>query len=233
MVCYGKRQAACRWRPGGFRSLMTTLTCATGTPVPRPSGDVIPGMAQVVAVADHAGRQAGLAARLTPAFSAAGLGLEFRTHRELAAEVSVEQSPGQPPVVTPDRPLLWLSPGDAACPDSPDGRFLAAETLAAARSIAFLTRSPVLNRPSAVSCAVRCRPDPRAPSAGPATLTPRPSGPNGSPAPGRRTPPPVLATPPVPASSRSTTTRPAAAPTARPPRRPGRSGTAWQAVRAA
>ena len=108
-------------------------------------------MTQVVAVADHAGRQAGLAARLTPAFSAAGLGLEFRTHRELAAEVSVEQSPGQPPAVTPDRPLLWLSPGDAACPDTPDGRFLAAETLAAARSIAFLTRSPVLNRPSAVS----------------------------------------------------------------------------------
>jgi hypothetical protein len=108
-------------------------------------------MAQVVAVADHAGRQASLAARLTPAFAAAGLGLEFRTHRELAAEVSVEQPPGQPPVVTPDRPLLWLSPGDAACPDTPDGRFLAAETLAAARSIAFLTRSPVLNRPSAVS----------------------------------------------------------------------------------
>jgi hypothetical protein len=107
-------------------------------------------MAQVVAVADHAGRQASLAAGLTPAFSAAGLGLEFRTHRELAAEVSVEQPPGQPPVVTPDRPLLWLSPGDAGCPDTPDGRFLAAETLAAARSIAFLTRSPVLNRPSAV-----------------------------------------------------------------------------------
>jgi hypothetical protein len=108
-------------------------------------------MTQVVAVADCTGRQAGLAARLPAAFSAAGLGLEFRTHRELVAEVSVEQSPGQPPAVTPDRPLLWLSPGDTGWPATPDGRFLAAETLAAARSIAFLTRSPVLNRPSAVS----------------------------------------------------------------------------------
>jgi hypothetical protein len=108
-------------------------------------------MTPAVAVADYAGRQARLAASLPAAFSAAGLGLEFRTHRELAAEVSVEQSPGQPPAVTPDRPLLWLSPGDTGWPATPDGRLLAAETLAAARSIAFLTRSPVLNRPSAVS----------------------------------------------------------------------------------
>ena len=108
-------------------------------------------MTQVVAVADYAGRQAGFAARLSSAFSRAGLGLEFRTHRELAAEVSVEQSLGQPPAVAPDRPLLWLSPGGMAWPPTPDGRFLTAETLAAARSIAFLTRSPVLNRPSAVS----------------------------------------------------------------------------------
>jgi len=108
-------------------------------------------MTQVVAVADHAGRQAAFAARLSAAFAAAGLPLEFRTHRELAAEVSVELPPRQPPAVTPDRPLLWLSPGDTGWPATPDGRFLAAETLAAARSIAFLTRSPVLNRPSAVS----------------------------------------------------------------------------------
>ena len=108
-------------------------------------------MTRVVAVADYAGRQARFAARLSSAFSAAGLGLEFRTHRELAAEVSVEQLPGQPPAVAPDCPLLWLSPGDTAGPKTPDGRFLATETLAAARSIAFLTRSPVLNRPSAVS----------------------------------------------------------------------------------
>jgi hypothetical protein len=108
-------------------------------------------MTQVVVVADYAGRQARFTARLPAAFAAAGLGLEFRTHRELAAEVSIEQAPGQPPAVTPDRPLLWLSPGDAAWPPTPDGRFLAAEALAAARSIAFLTRSPVLNRPSDVS----------------------------------------------------------------------------------
>ena len=108
-------------------------------------------MTRVVAVADCAGRQARFAARLSSAFSAAGLGLEFRTHRQLAGEVSVEQLPGQSPAVTPDRPLLWLSPGDTPGPQSPDGRFLATETLAAARSIAFLTRSPVLNRPSAVS----------------------------------------------------------------------------------
>jgi hypothetical protein len=108
-------------------------------------------MTQVVAVADHAGRQAAFAARLSAAFAAAGLPLQLRTHRELAAEVSVELRPGQPPAVTPDRPLLWLSPGDTGWPATPDGRFLAAEALAAARSIAFLTRSPVLNRPSAVS----------------------------------------------------------------------------------
>jgi hypothetical protein len=108
-------------------------------------------MTQVVAVADYAGPQARFAARLSAAFAAAGLPLEFRTHRELAAEVSVEQSPGQPPVVTPDRPLLWLSPGGTGWPPTPDGRFLAAETAAAARSIAYLTCSPVLNRPSAVS----------------------------------------------------------------------------------
>jgi len=108
-------------------------------------------MTQIVAVADYAGRQARLASRLSAAFSAAGLGLEFRTHRELAAEVSVEQRPGQPPAVTPDRPLLWLCPGDTGWPPTPDGQFLATETLAATRSIAFLTRSAVLNRPSAVS----------------------------------------------------------------------------------
>ena len=108
-------------------------------------------MTPAVAVADHCGRQAGFAARLSAAFAAAGLPLVLRTHRELAAEVSVELVPGQPPAVTPDRPLLWLSPGDTGRPATPDGRFLAAEALAAARSIAFLTRSPVLNRPSAVS----------------------------------------------------------------------------------
>jgi hypothetical protein len=108
-------------------------------------------MTPVIAVAEHAGRQARFATRLSVAFAAAGLGLEFRTHHELAAEVSVEQAPGQPPAVAPDRPLLWLSPGDSARPQTPDGRFLSAEALAAARSIAFLTRSPVLNRPGDAS----------------------------------------------------------------------------------
>src|SRR5947209_2319815 len=108
-------------------------------------------MTPVIAVADHAGRQARFATRLSAAFAAAGLSLEFRTHHELAAEVSVEQAPGRPPAVAPDRPLLWLCPGDSARPLTPDGRFLAAEALAAARSIAFLTRSPVLNRPGDAS----------------------------------------------------------------------------------
>lgn len=75
----------------------------------------------------------------------------MKTQRELVAEVSVEQVVGQEPVVDPDRALLWLSPGDGHRPGTPDDRFLASETFAAARSIALLTRSPVLNRPSAVS----------------------------------------------------------------------------------
>jgi hypothetical protein len=107
-------------------------------------------MAEVVAVADPA-EQARLVASLSAAFSAAGLHLVKRTHRELVAEVSIEQPMGQRPVVDPDRPLLWLSPGVTDRPATAEGRFLASETLAAARSIATLTRSPVLNRPSAVS----------------------------------------------------------------------------------
>ena len=106
---------------------------------------------QVVAVADATGRQQRLAAALTSAFAGSGLELVLRTHRELAAEASVEQRLGQPPVVHPDRPLLWLAPADAERPGTRDGRFLAAETSAATRSIAMLTRSPVLNRPGPVS----------------------------------------------------------------------------------
>jgi len=108
-------------------------------------------MTQVVAVTDSAGRQARFAASLSSAFAAAGLGLELRTQRELIAEVSVEQPVGREPIVDPDRPLVWLSPGDAAGAGTPDDRFLASEAFAAARSIAMLTRSPVFNRPSAVS----------------------------------------------------------------------------------
>jgi hypothetical protein len=108
-------------------------------------------MTQVVAVTDSAGRQTRFATSLSSAFSAAGFGLELRSHRELVAEVSIEQPVGQEPIVDPDRPLVWLSPGDAVRPGTPDGRFLASEAFAAARSIAMLTRSPVFNRPSAVS----------------------------------------------------------------------------------
>ncbi|SRR6266508_4009783 len=108
-------------------------------------------MTQVVAVADSARRQTRFATSLSSAFSAAGLDLQLRTHGELIAEVSIEQPMGRGPIVDPDRPLLWLSPGDADRPRTADGQFLASETLAAARSIATLTRSPVLNRPSAVS----------------------------------------------------------------------------------
>lgn len=107
-------------------------------------------MTQVVAVADSAGRQTRFAASLSSAFSAAGVDLLPRTHRELTAEVSIEQPPERGPIVDPDRPLLWLCPGGADQPGTADGRFLAWEALAAARSIATLTRSPVLNRPSAV-----------------------------------------------------------------------------------
>lgn len=110
-----------------------------------------PARTQAVAVADSAGRQTRFVASLSSAFSAAGVDLLPRTHRELTAEVSIEQPPERGPIVDPDRPLLWLSPGDADRPETADGRFLAWEALAAARSIATLTRAPVLNRPSAVS----------------------------------------------------------------------------------
>jgi|SRR5215472_11255222 len=108
-------------------------------------------MTPVVAVVDPLGRQARFVASLSAAFQASGLDLQQRTHRELVAEVSIEQPMAHGPVVDPDRPLLWLSPGDTHRPATADGRFLASETLAAARSIAILTRAPVLNRPSAVS----------------------------------------------------------------------------------
>lgn len=117
-------------------------------------------MVEVVAVVDARGRQTGFAAHLSLAFAAAGFDLRLRTHRELVAEVDIEQLPGREPIVDPDRPLLWLSAGDADRPETPDGRFLASETLAAARSIAMLTRSPVLNRPSAVSICGALPPSP-------------------------------------------------------------------------
>lgn len=88
---------------------------------------------------------------MSSVFAEAGIDLLLRNHRELAAEVSIEQSAGRAPAVYPDRPLLWLSPGDSGRPGTLDGKFVASEAYAAARSIALLSRSPVLNRPSAVS----------------------------------------------------------------------------------
>jgi hypothetical protein len=117
-------------------------------------------MTPVVAVIDSGGRQTRLAASLSSALAAAGFGLELRTHRELIAEVSIQQPLGREPIVDPDRPLMWLSPGDAVRASTPDGRFLASETLGAARSIAILTRSPVFNRPSAVSLCGTLPPSP-------------------------------------------------------------------------
>jgi hypothetical protein len=111
----------------------------------------VTGHVQVVAVLDHAGGQRMFAAALTAAFRHHGLELGLRTHRELVAEVSIEQPLGGRPSVEPDRVLLWLSAADPAGQQSPDGAFLGAEISAAARSIAMLTESPVLNRPTAVS----------------------------------------------------------------------------------
>lgn len=108
-------------------------------------------MIPIVAVADYTKTQSRLAASLQSAFSSAGFLLELRSHLELTAEVSIEQQIGKRPIVDPDRPLLWLSPGDSIGATSQNSRFLAGEALAAARSIAILTHSPVLNRPSALS----------------------------------------------------------------------------------
>jgi hypothetical protein len=104
-------------------------------------------MTEVVAVADHAGRQARFVAGLSSAFGAVGIDLAPRTQRELATEVSISQSTGRRPVVDPDRPLLWLCPADPSPSDAPDDRFLSAEAHSAARSVATLNRSPVLNQP--------------------------------------------------------------------------------------
>lgn len=111
-------------------------------------------MAEVVALA-HPVWQAGLARSLVTAFAGSGWNLLVRKHSELAAEVDVEQTGDSPPQVYPDRPLLWLSTADPAGGDSSDERFLAAEAAAASRTIATLTRSPVLNRPSPTSATGR------------------------------------------------------------------------------
>jgi hypothetical protein len=66
---------------------------------------------------------------------------------ELASETDVHQEPGRPVAVRPDRPMLWLAVGETPA-DNPDERFSQAESYAAARSVAILTTSPVLNRPT-------------------------------------------------------------------------------------
>jgi hypothetical protein len=106
---------------------------------------------EVVALVDASRRQARFSRSLEAAFGAAGYDLRPATHRQLVAEVSVTQTEGNGGRVEPDRPLLWLCPGDLDRGTTPDDRFLAAEVYAAARSIAYLTTSPVLNRPSGVS----------------------------------------------------------------------------------
>src|SRR5215211_9276226 len=106
-------------------------------------------MVQVVALVDSGQRQATFAQSLSSAFRKAGFDLRLATHRQLVADVTLSQSGGREVTVNPDRPLLWLSPGDPVRWTTPDDRFVATEVFAAARSIAYVTRSPVVNRPSA------------------------------------------------------------------------------------
>lgn len=115
-------------------------------------------MTEVVALLNHEARQAGFARALASAFQASEFELLMATHRELVADVTIAQSVGDQDCLDPDRLLLWLSPADSAGVGSPDEQFLAAENHAAARSIALLTRSPVLNRPSSVSACGRFPP---------------------------------------------------------------------------
>lgn len=100
-----------------------------------------------VAVLAHATSQRRLAHALQAAASAQRVPVELRTMAELATETSVLQEPGRAAVVQPDRPMLWLAVGDPPADDA-DERFAQAEVYAAARSVAILTASPVLNRPT-------------------------------------------------------------------------------------
>ena len=76
------------------------------------------------------------------------LPLRGATHAELACETSIEQGGGLTHV-WPDRPLLWLHPGSTGGGETTTDRFVAFEHYSAARSIAYLSASPVLNRPTA------------------------------------------------------------------------------------
>jgi hypothetical protein len=103
---------------------------------------------EILALVDLDGRQARLLSSLERAFAARGLSLRSATHAELARGTSIEQTGGITRV-WPDRPLLWLSPGHTGGGETTTERFVAFEHYSAARSIAHLSRSPVLNRPSA------------------------------------------------------------------------------------
>jgi hypothetical protein len=103
-----------------------------------------------VAVLNHDSTQRVLAENLSEVAADWDVALDLRTHRELAEEVDLVQSIDEPARADPDRPMLWLGPCGAPLLDTPDDRFVSAEAQAAARSIALLTRSPVLNRPTAV-----------------------------------------------------------------------------------
>jgi hypothetical protein len=105
--------------------------------------------AEILALVDL-GRQVRLLSSLERAFAARDLSLRSATHAELACGTSIEQTGG----ITrlwPDRPLLWLHPGHTGGGETTTERFVAFEHYSAARSIAHLSRSPVLNRPSAIA----------------------------------------------------------------------------------
>jgi hypothetical protein len=103
---------------------------------------------EILALVDHGGRQAHLLSSLERAFAARDLALRSATHAQLACGTSIEQTGGITRV-WPDRPLLWLSPGHTGGGETMTERFVAFEHYSAARSIAHLSRSPVLNRPTA------------------------------------------------------------------------------------
>ena len=104
---------------------------------------------EILALVDHFGRQARLLSSLERAFAARDLSLRGATHTELARGTSIEQTGGVTRV-WPDRPLLWLHPGHTGGGETTTERFVDFELYSAARSIAQLSRSPVLNRPTAI-----------------------------------------------------------------------------------
>jgi hypothetical protein len=104
---------------------------------------------EILALVDLDGRQARLLSSLEWAFVARDLALRSATHAELACETSIAQADGVTRV-WPDRPLLWLHPGHTGGGETTADRFIAFEHYSAARSIAHLSRSPVLNRPTAI-----------------------------------------------------------------------------------